>query len=373
MTQFRILDNNFAFSSATTLTASSSDANFPVSNIKKYFRSKVWRSNANGTFVIGSTNNKIDFTYAGPTWSATVSSGTYTATTLATAIASAMNTAAATSAFSASKSLTTGLWTISSSGTAIVLLFGTGANVANSIGPSIGFAATDTSSATSLTGSLVAIHTEESIVFDLQTTEAVDSVALVFDLTNGPKFTSSAVLTIQANATNVWTSPSVSQVLTIDSTYDVATHFFTSDQSYRYWRLKVVDPKNPDLYVEVSKVILSKGTQLAQNPDTGFASSAVDRSKISETDYGHRYTDIYPRLRSESFSFTNAPGTDAATFDAIHARLGAVVPLAVALDPTAVTWDKDRFFIYGYLNPANAYKQRFYDYFDFSFTVEERG
>ena len=372
MTQFRIMDNNLVFSSATTLTASSSDANFPVSNIPKYFRSKVWRSNATGTFVISSANNKIDFTYAGPTWSATVASGTYTATTLATAIASAMNTAAATSAFSVSKSLSTGLWTITSSGPAIVLLFGSGGSVANSIGPTIGFAVADTASATTQTGSLVAIHTEESIVFDMVTTEGVDSVALVFDPTDGPQFTSAAVLTIQANATNVWTSPAVSQVLTLDTTYDVATHFFTSTQSYRYWRLKIVDPKNPDLYVEVSKVFLSLATQLSQNPEKGFGGAATDRSKISETDYGHRYADIYPRLRSESFNYVNCTGADLATFDAIHARLGNVVPLCVALDPTAVTWDKDRFFIFGYLNPGLSYKQSFYDYFDFSFTIEER-
>lgn len=372
MTQFRIMDNNLVFSSATTLTASSSDANFPVSNIPKYFRSKVWRSNATGTFVIASTNAKLDFTRNGVTYAATITSGTYTATTLAAEIVTQMNAAAGGTYATVSKSLSTGLWTIALTGTTFTLLFATGANLANSIASTLGFAATDRTGALTYTGSLVAIHTEESIVFDMATTEGVDSVALVFDPTDGPQFTSSAVLTIQANATNVWTSPAVSQTLTLDTTYDVATHFFTSTQSYRFWRLKIVDPKNPDLYVEVSKVFLSLATQLSQNPEKGFGGSATDRSKVSLTDYGHQYTDIYPRLRSESFNYVNCTGADLATFDAIHARLGNVVPLCVALDPTAVTWDKDRFFIFGYLNPGLSYKQSFYDYFDFSFTIEER-
>lgn len=41
---FRLLDFNYIFQSDVTLTASTEDTNFPVSNLKKFFREKVWRS-----------------------------------------------------------------------------------------------------------------------------------------------------------------------------------------------------------------------------------------------------------------------------------------------------------------------------------------
>ena len=59
----RILDFNYAFQSNVTKIATSADASFPVSNFEHEFASRVWRSA--GNFVIGTTNNKIDFTVTG--------------------------------------------------------------------------------------------------------------------------------------------------------------------------------------------------------------------------------------------------------------------------------------------------------------------
>ncbi len=61
--QLRLVDFNYALQSATVVTASSSNSEFPVSNLKKSFRSKVWRSS--GYFVItAGSNDKINFTAA---------------------------------------------------------------------------------------------------------------------------------------------------------------------------------------------------------------------------------------------------------------------------------------------------------------------
>lgn len=49
---FRIIDHNYIFQDNVTLTASTANANFPVSNLKKYFRSKVWRTTATSGNVV---------------------------------------------------------------------------------------------------------------------------------------------------------------------------------------------------------------------------------------------------------------------------------------------------------------------------------
>ena len=41
MSQVRILDYNFVFDSATDLTLSTEDSNFPVSNLKSFLRGDV--------------------------------------------------------------------------------------------------------------------------------------------------------------------------------------------------------------------------------------------------------------------------------------------------------------------------------------------
>ncbi len=44
MSEFRILDYNYAFDPSVTITATGSDSNFPVSNLARYSRARVWRS-----------------------------------------------------------------------------------------------------------------------------------------------------------------------------------------------------------------------------------------------------------------------------------------------------------------------------------------
>jgi hypothetical protein len=371
--QLRILDQNYAFNSVTGITASSSDVSFPVSNLTKFQRAKVWRSS--GNFVIDSTNNKIDFKEAslGSELTATISSGTYTPTTLAAEIKIQMEVASVDT-FTVSYSTLTGKWTIASSGSYLKLLRNTGTHVANSVWSSIGFGtSSDSTGALTYTGANIAIHTEESIVFDLKTTEAIDSFSLLFNpmVGQGNKFSDSAVLKLQANATNSWASPSVSVTVTPDTVYDVVTYFFSADQNYRYWRLKIVDPANPYLYVEVSKIFLAKATQLSQLPENAFSYECQDQSKTISNDYGFEYTDIYPSRSKLTFSYKTLTSSDLETLHQVYSRVGRATPIAVALDPLAALFDKDRFFIYGKLTDNFQAGNVFLDYFDSAFSVTE--
>lgn len=214
--------------------------------------------------------------------------------------------------------------------------------------------------------------TSQSLVIDLQTAEEIDSFAMLFHPVNGVKFTDGATLKLQANATNTWASPAVDVTLSIDFTHEIVTHFFTSAQSYRYWRVTFSDALSTYDHLEVAKIILGKATQLTQNPEIGFTMKQRDRSKKSENDYGSAYTDVYPSQRELTVGFRNLSETDKRTLWGIYNRLGKATPLAVALDPTqAIFTDKDEHFLYGYLENDWAAAQSFYTYFDVAMRVEE--
>lgn len=370
MSEFRILDYNYAFSGASTLTASSEDPSFPASNISHFHRAKQWHSS--GNFVIDSTNNKINFKESGggAELTATISSGTYTPTTLAAAIVAALEVAGAEE-YTVTHSTSTGKWTIATSGAFLSILWSTGTDTATSIGPTIGFAVSDSTSALTYTGANIAIHTEESVVLDLATSEPINSFAILFDRYLGTGLTTNAVLKLQANASNSWSSPSVDVTLSVDTNWDVVTHFFTSNQTYRYWRIKIVDTANPALYVSLPTVFLSLATQLNQTPQMGFALSRKDLSRSTRTAYGHKYTDTYPTLRSVRFAYANLTEADLQTLELIYERVGSVTPIMLCLDPTAETFDKDRFALYGYLGEDMGSENQFYTYFNTNLALEE--
>lgn len=341
---FKFLDFNYPFQSETDVTGTSEDAAFPASNLKLFTRSKVWRST--GSFVVDATNNKLDFDEGGGELTATVTSATYTPSSLATEIATQL-TSAGGQTYSVSYSNATGKWTVSAPG-AFNLRTLTGTNFATALYPDIGFDVTaDTGSATSHTGANIALHTEEAVVFDLKNPQEIDSFALLIDKVSGNKFTTSVALNLQANATDSWTSPAVDVSLTFDTDNDIALHFFASSETYRFWRVKVVDPQNPNLHVELGKVMLAKATALTQNPEKGFRRRSVDLSKRIDTSFGNRFHDIYPIKTFFEFDYKVMSFADFKTLEDMFDRVGIATPIGVIVDTQEDLFDKERFFLYG--------------------------
>jgi len=366
--ELRICDINKVFDSATAITASSADGAFPVANVAHFHCAKVWRST--GNFVIDSSNNSIDFDIGAGELNATITPGTYTAAGLAVEIITQLNAEGA-GTYTAAISASTGKWTLTKSAGTFELLWLTGTNLATTIAAALGFsAAADLTGALTYAGALVAIHTEEWVKFDLGAATNIDSFAMLFDKRIGHKFTS-PTLKLQANASDSWASPSVDVALSIDEKYDILTYFFSSNQNYRYWRIKIVDPTNTNLYVQLGTVFLSKATQLTQLPEIGLTAEWQDLSTSQLTPYGHRYVDAYPRLRSFHFDFRYLSEADLQTLVDIHDRVGGNTPVLVALDPLATIYDKDRWAIYGYMDGRLGVDNPFYTFFNGSLDIRE--
>ena len=367
----RLIGTNYSQLDETITTASSANVNFPVSNIKHSFRSKQWRSNASGNFEI-TTNNKINFKESamGSELTATVTAGTYTSTTLAAHIKSVLDLTGADT-YTVAFSQTTGLWTISSDGSYLALLNNTGTNQANSIlKDALGFANSDRTGALTYTGANIAIHNKEWLLFDLITTEEINSVVMLWPKEDGIMLSSNAVIKIQGNATNVWTAPAVDETLTIDNTYEIASHYFTADQSYRFWRVVIIDPSNVNLYVNMGVVILGK-SEVIDNPDNGFSYSLTDTSRVITTDFGHEYVDEYPMTAQLEFNFSILDYDSAMALDALYRQVGSRKPVFIAMDHDASVFNKDHFSLYGKFRTNLQLNHISFDMFNGKLTIGE--
>lgn len=189
------------------------------------------------------------------------------------------------------------------------------------------------------------------VVFDLLTTEAVDSIAMFWPKEDGIRLSNTATVKIQANATDEWSSPAVDQEVTIDNTYMLGSHFFTSDQSYRYWSLLIEDEGNAYDYVEIGQVWIGKSLEIdpAQN---GFKFRLVDRSKVATTDFGHDYVDEYPDVATLEFGYRYLEyGTVQVLENAFRAN-GRKKPVLVVMDAASEVFDKNHLLIYGKMQPS---------------------
>lgn len=267
---------------------------------------------------------------------------------------------------------TDGKFTIARSSGTLTLRTGTGNADSKRFFQMIGFVTgTDKSGSQSYTGENAILFSTEFITFDLGDGALVDSAAILFDKVDGSPFTSTAMIKLQANATDSWNSPSIDITLTFDETYQIYSHFFATAQAFRYWRVFMDDPAIGSTPYELGKVILANSTKLTQNPEIGMNDVLADQSKNFETQFGHRYSDIFPERRKFSFTYKALTKGDAETLQIIHRRVGHHLPVSVVLDPLAVNFDKDRFFLYGFLQKSLSVKNNFFTYFDTDFEITE--
>jgi len=368
--QCRILDFNYCTQDNVTVSASSQNPEFPVSNVKRSTRSKVWRGA--GNFVIAASNCKIDFleVEGGPELTATVTSGTYSPATLAAEIAAQM-AAAGAKTYSCSFSTTTGKWSIATvDGDHLSLPWQTGTHSASSIGASLGFIG-DSAGALSYAAGKIALHTEEWITLDLGSAEEIDSFAMFFDPMRAIPFSAEAEIRIQANATDSWAAPAFNVLLTLDTEFDLLSVFWAQAYQYRYWRILIKDPANANLYVEVSTPILAMATQLTRVQRNGWSPEIEDPSDIERTKHGHEYADVYPQIKRLSLEYAGLSYADIKKLTAIYKRVGRVVPIVIALDPEGTKYDKDHFVLYGKFREAFNPKHLTASYFNYAVTFQE--
>jgi hypothetical protein len=306
----RLLVTNRVQAAGATLTASSALTAAPVSWLKDQLRSKSWRSAIGWTIVAG-FNDKIDFNRSGVKV-ATIAAGTYaTGALLSAAIVTALEAADATPVWACAYSGSTFKFTVSSD-LAFTLLWSTGANTGTACHKELGFAVTDTGSATSQVGANAAYTSRHWLKADLGSALAV-RVGIAVNHNAG----AAGTFTLQGNATDAWTAPSVTQALAGDASIRIA--FLGADQTYRYWRLLIDDCGNALGYGEVGIWYAGPYVQPTISYAVGLTKGWEELSGVATTPSGAHWQDERPRRPVWAIAWSQVPEADRATLAAAFA------------------------------------------------------
>ena len=179
-----ITQKRFKVSSAQrTTSGTASPANFrvdirgePLHGVYRLAEAYV----CNSAYNVNSTNNAISWQESSASLSTTITPGYYSIQTFCSAIATAMTTASASGGSSLIYTLTsssvTGLVTISYIGSVSTVNYQFGTYPANSLGPLIGFAATDTGAVTGAQTGTLQANVNPLLALNIQVNSAVSTI-----------------------------------------------------------------------------------------------------------------------------------------------------------------------------------------------------
>lgn len=231
-----------------------------------------------GNFTIGSTNNKI-YINDGSDKTITLTSANYTATSLATHIQTQLN--ASSSTWTATYTL--GKFILTRGSSAVLRLSVT----TNSAASTIGFTTLVNLTNTTFTADAYRIHTSEYILVDFGAATEPDLFFIVAPK-NYTWLSSTAVIKLQANASDSWGSPSLDVTLEFDSHKSVYMIDQNATRSYRYWRVLITDIDNYTMeFFRASYLFIGDYISLSsRNISSGFTKSFIDQSTQFTTDTG---------------------------------------------------------------------------------------
>ncbi len=93
--------------------------------------------------------------------------------------------------------------------------------------------------------------------------------------------TSAATILLQGNNTDVWTTPSLSEVVTWSA--GLIVHSFI-EQTFNFWRLYISDPTNPSAYIQIGLLHLGPVIQWpGMDPAQSLPVSTESKKSISQS------------------------------------------------------------------------------------------
>ena len=172
----------------------------------------------------------------------------------------------------------------------------------------------------------------ENIVFDLGTATKI-TVFSMFTF----NMTASATVTLQANASNSWSSPSYSQALTIATNADgtvLQRIVYFLDQTYRYWRVTFADSGNAASYLKVGRIAAGEYYELTRNINQNFNITMYDPSEGDRIPGRQSFFRNRNRYRRATVRYNLQSQTQTDKLSAIMEKTGNSRPIVLALDPT---------------------------------------
>ena len=199
----------------------------------------------------------------------------------------------------------------------------------------------------------------EWIKFDLGTATALTCVGIF-----AHTLTASATVTLQANATDSWGSPTYSQALTMASDSDsvvLEQIVFCLSQEFRWWRITFADAGNANAYIQVGRIIAGAYYEFDRNYNSNINRVLMDPSEGDQTPGRQDHRRSRKRYRQFVLGVQLQNETQSEKLEAIYRKIGNEKPCVLMADytnkPTA--WS-----MYGYLKTPLSLAHRFNRYFD---------
>lgn len=201
------------------------------------------------------------------------------------------------------------------------------------------------------------------LVFDLQNTTPVDS--LLFCGSNATGEIQATSITIEANTSNVWTTPAFSMdyELTLDDQLYNLVYLQLGTKTFRYWRLTVNNPTGA--YAGLSNIYLGSKTELAV--DLGYTFSMLGRSDINKGRYGQRFIDKLPDLRQFECSMSVMNQIERDLLASIVHSCSTHKPIWMVLSPGESLYEAGYF----YFTETPEFENQAYRIYNTGFTLEE--
>jgi hypothetical protein len=160
------------------------------------------------------------------------------------------------------------------------------------------------------------------------------------------KISPSAIITLQGNETNVWTSPSYEQELT----YNDEVILLTSDaglhtEALRYWRLEIVDRDIPNYFFEIGSIYLGN----FYTPTRGavqfpLSSAPVDRSTTIFSESGQTFSDIREKAQTFDLDWSALTSPEMEELLEVFDDFGTSLPFFIQLDPIGVFSSSENYY-----------------------------
>lgn len=348
----RFCFNNYLESGA--FSASSSQSDYPASNLYSTIRGDVWKNN--GNFQISSENNKVYIN--GSTF--TLTSGNYTSATLITHFNSVT-----------SQTLTRNLLgkfviTLGSSGTLNL------SSQTNAVWETLGFLGTSDLTGTAFTADDRRYNNGEWLKVDMLIPQTVTFACLLPAAEEVFSASSATSILLQGNNIDDWTSPIESIAMTVNDAGAFAAPSEDAVTPCRYWRIKINDWKNSEISAAVGYIGSSTVTE-DTNISIGFSRRYVDLSQKLYSESGQLYVDRKPRLRViESVNMLYLKDDDLEAMEQLVYDLRQGTPFILCIDPsTAVSRSLDHLTFYVQVEGDPVFTHVLRGYHNLSFSLRE--
>jgi hypothetical protein len=355
MSTARFLENNFLTQTSLTINKSSEDLANTFSKCLTDIRSEYWFTTGNFTIPSGAEI----FINDGSNKTITLTAGNYTGATLASHVQTRLN--------ASSSNWTCGysnlIFTIARSSSATLRLSET-----SSVWEILGYFGTTDRVGTSFQADQTRIHTSEYLDIDFKAIRRITAACLFGEVNELLTMGTNAVVRVMGDNLNNFTTPAFTSVLTVAT--DGALSFF--DESYRYWRVEIVDP-SATAHQKISYVYLGDHYAFQRtNVAKGFGKGFSDNTRVSRSINGTPYFDEGFITSSFSLSVNLLDKTEREQIERIYFRNKLTKAFILSIDPdTDISYSKDDWTKLVRFSGAPDETHTYCQYMSMKFSVEE--